>query len=500
MELKACRWAAFLALALCAIPAHAQTPTTFSPGSTISSAAVNSAFARKQDYPAITQRPGDNSSAVATTAFDDAAIGAAIPSGTTSQVYIGTGAGGSISPASTLPASVQTNITALGTLTVGDLSLGSSTSTGSTTSRTLAARGKDVFNLRDFGAVGDGVTDDTLAVTNCAAAGICYAPVGIYSTTLPDSNITAFEAKIQGPGQILTGNGTTRAPFFTALTARPSASIGSGSGPFGWGAAYGSDISHVQFPVEDHITGAATLGEPTSGYLWTPEASPYLTWMVSNSGWNQDNGDNGGRTGIAAFRTILTQLGLGDMVAYNAEVQCQSNRSGSTSFLAEPGCIIANGDVNAIVSGVYLNPTEYNIEDNGYDVAGIGQVINLYRTNGTGALGATWIGSRLQSLGSSPIDAFYSIMGPSKIGLDTTTASFTANQAAVTLAANQRIYLNATNTGDFSNGTTPGNMWVEYDRSTSDIVIGNGTTRLFSINATTGNVIAMGTITPSGSP
>jgi len=38
------------------------------------------------------------------------------------------------------------------------------TATGSTTARTLAARAADVVNVRDFGAVGDGVADDTAAI------------------------------------------------------------------------------------------------------------------------------------------------------------------------------------------------------------------------------------------------------------------------------------------------------------------------------------------------
>lgn len=44
------------------------------------------------------------------------------------------------------------------------LNSSSVTSTGSTTARTLANRFADVVNVRDFGAVGDGVADDTAAI------------------------------------------------------------------------------------------------------------------------------------------------------------------------------------------------------------------------------------------------------------------------------------------------------------------------------------------------
>ena len=51
----------------------------------------------------------------------------------------------------------------------GDASATNVTATGSTTARTLADRAADVINVRDFGAVCDGSTDDTTAI-NAALA------------------------------------------------------------------------------------------------------------------------------------------------------------------------------------------------------------------------------------------------------------------------------------------------------------------------------------------
>ena len=68
-------------------------------------------------------------------------------------------------------------------------------------------------------------------------------------------------------------------------------------------------------------------------------------------------------------------------------------------FLANPPVSLFNGDINAGHNGVYLNPFELLLSDDGYDVAGIGSVLNLNRTNATGALGATWMGYRVQSIG-----------------------------------------------------------------------------------------------------
>jgi hypothetical protein len=63
----------------------------------------------------------------------------------------------------------------------GDARYGSVTATGSTTSRTLADRFADTVNVRDYGAVGDGTTDDTAAFQAAIATGhAIYVPRGWY--------------------------------------------------------------------------------------------------------------------------------------------------------------------------------------------------------------------------------------------------------------------------------------------------------------------------------
>lgn len=60
-------------------------------------------------------------------------------------------------------------------------------STGSTTARLLSNRFADVVNVKDFGAIGDGVTDDTAAIqaaiNSLSTGGTVLFPCGVYKTS-----------------------------------------------------------------------------------------------------------------------------------------------------------------------------------------------------------------------------------------------------------------------------------------------------------------------------
>jgi parallel beta-helix repeat protein len=88
---------------------------------------------------------------------------------------------------------------------VGSVSSATALATGSTTARTLANRFADVTNVKDFGAVGDGVADDTAAIQAAVNFGrTVIVPYGTYKLT----NTIVLSS---GYSSII-GNG--RMPFF----------------------------------------------------------------------------------------------------------------------------------------------------------------------------------------------------------------------------------------------------------------------------------------------
>jgi hypothetical protein len=79
--------------------------------------------------------------------------------------------------------------------------------TGAPKARTMPDRLADVKNVRDFGAVGDGVTDDTVAIQSAVSArgtmaGVIFFPPGTYRTSSPITFSPTTEASLvfQGVG------------------------------------------------------------------------------------------------------------------------------------------------------------------------------------------------------------------------------------------------------------------------------------------------------------
>jgi len=213
------------------------------------------------------------------------------------------------------------------------------------------------------------------------------------------------------------------------------------------------------------------LGQPTSGYVYTQEAYPKLTYLFNSSGWNNSTSGNSGRTGAASDYVKVDQYGQGDVFAHTVQGFVASSKSGATDFLANPAVGGYNGDFSAGIAGAYLNPIEVSSVDNGYDIASASYISNMARTNATGSLHSYWVGFRAQSVGAASVDQMFAGTGKTRTGLDFSGVTFdtsgTYTQAAVTLPLSARIYGNAT----YGGGSTPytcsntGSDWIERSSS-----------------------------------
>ena len=324
--------------------------------------------------------------------------------------------------------------------------------------------------LTAFGAVCNGTTDDSAAISAAMAAG---RPISIPAgqvcngASISQGSISNL---FVGPGQIKTSDGNLRAPVVSQIGSAP-VRIGDWSSVL---TAFNGDLSRAPNVWEHRVTGAATLGQPTSGYLVTKEASHEAGYFYNASGWNNSTANATGRTGAVGRYVNLFQAGQGDLIGEFVNCFIAAALPGATSFLAEPACSALAGQFGAAADGVYLQGIgDFDFVDNGHAISVIGSVFNFNRTNAGAALGQTWMGYRAQSLGATPIDAAFSAVGPTAIVIDAVDATTTAAMAA---GAGQRIYGNSTNSGAsrFPGTISLGTEWLDYSQSAGgwELIVG----------------------------
>lgn len=125
-----------------------------------------------------------------------------------------------------------------------------------------------------------------------------------------------------------------------------------------------------------------------------------------------------------------------------------------------------NGDVSASASGNYLQFNETAMLDNGFDVAGIGEVRTYTRTNNTENRYAFWADRLVKSDGSKKINFGSIFIGNIDIGID--FGGVTNSDCMIGFAPTQKLYFNNTQTivagNPFPIGyNTKGNMFMGSD-------------------------------------
>ena len=349
--------------------------------------------------------------------------------------------------------------------------------TGTTTARKLSNQTADTVSLLDFGAVCDGTTDDSAAVTAALATHKRITVPGTMSPGTPTvCNAPSIlsgamtGAILIGPGVIKTSEAKKRGAIVAEIN-QPPASNGLITSVV---SAFDGDVSKVaRSPVEHRVTGATTAGTPGTppSYIVQPEVS--ADWIVSFNQSGTQTGDGHrpfGRTGVPVRVTAGTNAGLGDHVMNWVACSVSGKLVGATTWTGASECGGFAGSMASLVDGAYLQPIgDLDCNDNGFDVSCIGMTQVFNRTNNTAALGNPWIGSFMLSNGTKPIDAAYSATGPMTMTYDCYDSG--VSQALPTvpclvMQAGMRIYGNATS--DVSATRIPNNIvlggeYLQYD-------------------------------------
>ena len=340
--------------------------------------------------------------------------------------------------------------------------------------------------LTDFGGVGDGVTDNTKAITaaEASAAQEIVLPEGTYVSTY--THYSVLTKRYVGPGKLVF-SGKTNARWRSMVFNNPvdidptaTAYFHNNTFPNAYRASY-------------MFVGVSAAGTPGNIYHDVHGLAQDIVYHDYVAGYNTDDTDHHiGRSGGFVKHTRMAHGGQGDLTAHNYALSCYSQRPDVQHFLANPAILIYNGSLSVSASagyGCYLETAEINFIDNGFSCSAFGDVRNYFRDGTDTALKMIWVHDRCQSA-NQPIDVVYSVVGNIKRGLDFTPAVLTSDKAALTLKANDRIYLSSEAPLDeiLGGGTRwyseiLNNTYLNYDSASARIQLVVGSVAAFSCSS-----------------
>lgn len=348
-----------------------------------------------------------------------------------------------------------------------------------------------ITSLKDFGAVGNGTTDDSAAITaaEASSASWIYVPQGTYLTTKAPQQLTKV---YWGAGKILLSNYATHKtpPVYTYISSEPTARITGRDPAQEFTGDFKSPLSYQQY-----VVGSATAGQPTTGYRNNPELSQIRAHCYTSAGYNHSTTGTAGRTSVAQIDLYHVMQGRGDAMNLLVGGYISNPELGRNSkSVSDPAITGLAGGFIATTDEVNIVCMEMQLEDNGKACTGAGVGVNLKRTVDPGANSKSycWSGFSARATASTfPIDAGFHLSGNARIGLDLSAADFTADQGAIALASNQKIHFNAVNTSyiDQPEGTALGTVTLGYNSaSTRFDALGAdfniASTKVFRVNGT----------------
>ena len=351
-------------------------------------------------------------------------------------------------------------------------------------SRSVTSKLKDTVSVKDFGAVGDGVTNDTaayLAAISAAATSI-YVPEGSYNClTLAPTSITK---QLIGPGRTILGgdNATHPVKNFAYVSGTPTtwSNVGDPAA-----AMSGEMVGKGGMAIQNYTAGANTAGQPTSGYVNRHDLGVINLNSVFNSGFNSSLSDTEGRTGVPQYTSYAIHLGKGDYFNYLAGGYVNNpDPNRNSHWLADPALTCLAGGLSAVTPSCNLALIELQVQDGGNNITASGGTFHLYRTAAIPSPNTKkylWQGLTVNSRGTVALDSLYQGTGLSRLGIDFSSATFTDSNTALALKRGQSINFNSVNSSSIStsDGTAPGTTKIHMsETSVSVLTVVNNQTSL----------------------
>lgn len=238
----------------------------------------------------------------------------------------------------------------------GDASSATVTATGSSSPRSLANWAADVINVKNFGATGNGTTDDTAPITTAltyartSGSGCVYFPTGIYRVS---SNFLV--------------------PSFTAV-------VGDGSqSSIIKCAAAGSTGGGIFYSANDALYASGSTGNP-------PPVSPSVQTDQSISlrglGFDFSLAGNNISSFMFAKNIVVDDIYANDGKAYTA-----GGYGGALRFIGCDNCKVSNLNVTNVVNAVDVWYGSTRIQIDNASVESVGGNGGVFNYQGVGTSG-----------------------------------------------------------------------------------------------------------------
>lgn len=311
----------------------------------------------------------------------------------------------------------------------------------SSVARNVQSKLDDFESIKDIGAVGNGIANDTPAVAAALSnSRIVELLTGDYAIT--SGFYDNLNCRFHGKGRlVIAGKAQARDRAFITNEIVGIDDSNSYEGFFDgdWSKQFRTCYSFV---------GPSVGSTAITSYRHLVRAAQDVHVMVFTGGKNTANNDQaGGRTGVWREMSYLTHGGQGDFGATFYRLACYSTRDG-LHWLAEPALSTQAYDFDTLpgAKGPYQQRSEINHYDYNDGTTQIGinvhtDTVNFTRNSNVESRYQGWWFLRTQSRGTYAVDGVISPSGAHKRIIDSSATELGSDGALLAMKSGQYVYL-----------------------------------------------------------